>query len=413
MKKKVVLLGFILLAANVALAADALVVFRPSDATWHGSHTQPSPVFLNGLTTTTIGWGWAGIGAPNQVPLIGDVNGDGIDDIVLLQVAGGNYNWVAGHSTVSGGVGSFSSTTTSGFTNFGTAAGSLGSFLADINGDGYEDAVTCNSGGYWYVIYSAASGLGGGTFDGPVQFGLTGDTPFVGDFNGDGNADICVVRNWDGANLMWFVRTTNTSGVFTETGTAVNGFLGFVGDKCMVGDVDGDGRTDAIIARDDNWYDGQLFWQADYAEANGLISWQSGVSSTAMRFGLNYMGDLPNAFVADANGDGKMDVGVRRISNISDSMFWYVKFTSAVGDFINDSITSDVASFGAGSGYVPLIGNLGAAPAVSATNCVYTLFGDYNGDCVVNLTDFAVMAERWAINCIATPSDPECVVPNY
>jgi hypothetical protein len=47
--------------------------------------------------------------------------------------------------------------------------------------------------------------------------------------------------------------------------------------------------------------------------------------------------------------------------------------------------------------------------------CNYTIAGDTNHDCVVNMVDFATMvdlvamAENWLLNCHLTPSDPGCV----
>lgn len=415
MKKKVVLLGFILLA-NVAVfaAPDALVGFRPSYGTWYGSHTQPTPVYLNGLTTTSIGWGWA-LGAPNQVAMLGDVNGDGIDDIAFAQDNGaGLYNFIAGHSTVSGGVGSFSSATTSSILGFGLYAGNRGCFLADINGDGKKDAVTINPDAFWHVVFSGTAGLGGGAYQAGPGFYLSVDDKYlVGDFDGDGKDDICVITpNWVG-NSQWVIMKSKSDGsgfpgAFPDNAVWGNFGVFQAGDQFLVGDINGDGRTDAIVVHN---FGGSLQWLVKYAAAtDGSVF---GAADTATIFGL--VGD--KAFVADINGDGKKDIGVIRYSNIDNKAYRYVSFTNADGTlnyhapaWIAD--TNDVQSFGIG-GDVALVGQLGTAPAVSATNCVYTLFGDYNGDCIVNLTDFAVMASRWAIDCVATPSNPECVVPNY
>ena len=47
--------------------------------------------------------------------------------------------------------------------------------------------------------------------------------------------------------------------------------------------------------------------------------------------------------------------------------------------------------------------------------CEYTIAGDTNHDCVVNMADWptmvdlAAMAENWLLNCYLTPGDPGCV----
>ena len=43
--------------------------------------------------------------------------------------------------------------------------------------------------------------------------------------------------------------------------------------------------------------------------------------------------------------------------------------------------------------------------------CPYTLVGDVNGDCKVDLADLALMAEHWLVDCAASPAQPACV-PN-
>ncbi|MHC4459668.1 MAG: FG-GAP repeat protein, partial [Planctomycetota bacterium] len=43
--------------------------------------------------------------------------------------------------------------------------------------------------------------------------------------------------------------------------------------------------------------------------------------------------------------------------------------------------------------------------------CPYTIAGDINEDCRVDLRDFAVMAGNWLVDCILEPSDPACLAP--
>lgn len=40
--------------------------------------------------------------------------------------------------------------------------------------------------------------------------------------------------------------------------------------------------------------------------------------------------------------------------------------------------------------------------------CPYNFPEDRNYDCVYNLLDFAISAERWLVDCIATPNNPAC-----
>ena len=50
---------------------------------------------------------------------------------------------------------------------------------------------------------------------------------------------------------------------------------------------------------------------------------------------------------------------------------------------------------------------VGAIGSVRA--CDYDINGDINGDCKVNLEDFALLASNWLLDCKATPNDPGCV----
>ncbi len=43
--------------------------------------------------------------------------------------------------------------------------------------------------------------------------------------------------------------------------------------------------------------------------------------------------------------------------------------------------------------------------------CPYTIAGDINEDCKVDLRDFALMAGNWLVDCLLDPSDPACLAP--
>jgi hypothetical protein len=72
-------------------------------------------------------------------------------------------------------------------------------------------------------------------------FGASGDQPVVGDFDGDGKTDLTVFRPSDG---MWW--TTYSSTGFTTMGSAQ---WGGSGDIPVALDCDGDGTVDVAIYR--------------------------------------------------------------------------------------------------------------------------------------------------------------------
>jgi hypothetical protein len=148
--------------------------------------------------------------------------------------------------------------------------------LGDYTGDGLADvAVFRPSTGQFFV-----DGLA------PVTWGLPGDIPVVGDFDGDGTSDVAVFRPSDGT---WYVN-----------GMAPIQF-GLTSDIPVPGDYDGDGVTDAAVFRT---FDGvAATW---YIKNVGTFS-----------FGLR--GDIP--MPADYDGDGTDDLAVFRPSEGS----WYIR----------------------------------------------------------------------------------------
>ena len=117
-------------------------------------------------------------------------------------------------------------------------------------------------------------------------YGMPGDHPIVGDWNGDGIDTIAVFR--DG---RWH-RDRDGDGKWTNS-DAHHGF-GQKGDKPVVGDFNGDGVDDLGVFRDGVWY-------ID-TNGNGIIDGED------MVIHLGAAGDYP--VVGDWDGDGTSDPGV-------------------------------------------------------------------------------------------------------
>ena len=165
-----------------------------------------------------------GFGAPNDVRLVGDVNGDGITDLVVFR----NGVW-------------FADTTQDGNADqifgFGGVPGDK-ALLGDVDGDGTADLIIFRS-GTWFVSTQRNSNA-----NLVYHFGQAGDIPLVGDFNGDGVLDLALYRAG-----IWYI-DTNRDGV----PDMVLGFGGVAGEIPLVLDWDGDGRADIAVFRNGLWY---------------------------------------------------------------------------------------------------------------------------------------------------------------
>jgi hypothetical protein len=73
-------------------------------------------------------------------------------------------------------------------------------------------------------------------------WGIAGDTPLTGDYDGDGRAEIAIWRPADG---RWYVRWSSSNWSIYSDEHA----WGLPGDTVMDADFDGDGRADLVAWR--------------------------------------------------------------------------------------------------------------------------------------------------------------------
>ena len=120
---------------------------------------------------------------------------------------------------------------------------------ADYDGDGAQDiAVFEPAGCFWRVLFAAGGfdsakgnlNIGSET----VQWGLAGDRPVPGDYNGDGCADYAVLRE-EGEALRWLLKFRPCRGAAAKE--PLQFLLGEKSDDPVPADYDGNGRTDAAV----------------------------------------------------------------------------------------------------------------------------------------------------------------------
>ena len=171
--------------------------------------------------------------------------------------------------------------------------------------------------------------------------------PFVGDFNGDGKADI---GYWSSSENKWYIRYGDGTGVF-DNETSYDWTVD-ASSLVFVADFDGDGYDDLGVRNPStsNWY---------IRYGNGMGSFSD---ETVYDWSAN-PDSLP--FAADFNGDGYGDLGVRNPT----SRNWYIRYGNGMGSFSDETVydwsaNSDSLPFAAdfnGDGY----GDLGVRDPTS------------------------------------------------
>jgi len=210
-----------------------------------------------------------GFGLPGDKPFAGDVNGDGHTDLIVARPnhATGRMDWYFDLA----GDGVFQEA----LITFGLASDTP--VIGDWNRDGKMDvgAVRANTrrGGLdWYLDLNNR----GGSAERTMSYGLLGDVPVVGDWNGDRRDDLGVVRqNQITQGLDWYLDLANNGGLAERVVS-----YGTRGDTPMVGDWNNDGRSDFAVVRFNVARDGQD-WYLD-RDNNG------GSAELIMEYGLRH-----------------------------------------------------------------------------------------------------------------------------
>ncbi|MET7747541.1 N-acetylmuramoyl-L-alanine amidase [Micromonospora sp. NPDC005367] len=175
-----------------------------------------------------------------EVPAVGDVNGDGRDDIITFthDTAGDVYVALSTGSSFSG--------TATKWHEYFSIAGEYPA-VGDVNGDGRDDIITFTQGPA--TASDVIVALSTGTSFGPPQkwhdlFAVGAEQPRVGDINGDGKDDIVTFTCNTDADVYAAI-STGTS--FAGTTVKWNDFFCLAGEFPYLGDYDGDGRDDIIV----------------------------------------------------------------------------------------------------------------------------------------------------------------------
>jgi hypothetical protein len=366
-----------------------------------------------------VGFDWSG----RSVASAGDVNGDGIGDLIIgAQLAGPNGSYSGASYVVFGRSAGFSATLnlsalngSNGFQisgeatmdEFGRSVASAG----DVNGDGVDDLIigafnaspNGTASGASYVVFGTSAGFAAilelSALDGTNGFQINGEAQYnrsghsvasAGDVNGDGIGDLIIgayrasPNGWE-SGASYVVFGSNAGFAATLNLTALDGTDGFQmngeaqthrsgNSVASAGDVNGDGIDDLIVG-------------AYRASPNGIVTGASYVvfgSNTGFAATLNLSAlDGDNGFRID--GEGLLDDSGISVASAGDVN------GDGIGDLIIGANTVRYAGasyvvFGNSAGFAATL-SLGALNGTNGFRINGEAFGDQSGVSVASAGD--------------------------
>ncbi len=342
------------------------------------------------------------------VDTAGDVNGDGITDLIVgssaaNDTAGAAYVVFGKSGTWAGTVDVAGLTGTNGFAIWGasgSALGNSGSTAGDVNGDGIDDLIVgapniskayivFGHTGAWAPTLTASSlnGTNGVVLDGPG--GITGDfVSDAGDVNGDGFDDVLVTAPQMGKGIWYLMYGHGGAWSPSVVLDQLNGATGtrflpsgsidmglWSPQVAPAGDVNGDGLQDFLLGahRDDSNGESAgatyvMFGRAAGWGASFDLAGLDGSDGAAI-YGQSLDGLFGIAVNAagDVNNDGFDDIIVgARDQNAARIIYGHA------GTWLNRVVENQIPS--------DLTTSLTAAPNASATGWSVDSVGDINGD---------------------------------
>jgi len=330
---------------------------------------------------------------------IGDINGDGIDDIGLggpWHAGGGGFWAIFGTTSpptsvnlrqIEAGNGGFALLPGAGNSVLGRGATALG----DVNGDGFDDFSLSDDGaGQVYVVFghagpwatgsisAIAAGNGGYVLNaeaGQPLLGMHGAVG-IGDINGDGIGDLATMgwrtHNGDQTTYVVYGRTDTTPVDLADVAAGRGGYAITVpqGDYSGIGsgDFDGDGKRDLLL--------GAAYEDSGGTDSGGTyIVWDASAISASSDVATLVQNGRATHIVGENAGD---HAGNSRFGSIGDIN------GDGIQDFVVDAYANDAGGSDAGAAYV-IFGGFGRPQsinldAIAAGQGGFKIIGEHAGN---------------------------------
>jgi hypothetical protein len=252
-----------------------------SDVLFRDAGGAPYVWLLNGTTllssgaTPTISTDWV-------LQFVGDFNGDGKSDLLWREKASSNlFIWYQNGPTQAGG----------GFTAAQADANWEVQAVGDFNGDGRQDLIWRHVGagstnGALFIWLMDGTNLVGATYLQPIS--TDWQIQSTGDFNGDGKSDV-----------LWREKQTGNTYIWMMDGPTVIGGTGYTASLAdnkweihLLGDFNGDGKADILWRNTGGPDTGALFvWLMDGANLAGATYLQPISTDWQVQGSGDYNGD--------------------------------------------------------------------------------------------------------------------------
>ncbi|WP_433862320.1 GH25 family lysozyme [Streptomyces sp. L7] len=248
----------------------------------------------------------------------GDINGDGKPDL-LARAANGMLNFYSGSSLAQAAYGA-AQVVGSGWNIFNRVIGA-----GDVNSDGKPDILATTPDGtlYFYAGNGSTNGVNR-SYQNGVKIGWGWDifSKVIngGDFTGDGKSDLVAVRN-DGT--LWLYPSTGVVNPTTPSSYLPGILIGSGGwsafSQIVSGDFNGDGVQDILATRPD----GTMLLYPGVRQTPSSTSWFG--TPTVVGSGWNQFTAIDST--GDSNADGKADV----VAQKPDGTLWFYAGNGAMG----------------------------------------------------------------------------------